>query len=540
MKIIQRFALLALSIAVLSLTFYINYTSQLTEFENTARSKEAVVNEYINISSNFIDMMTIYGNSYLKGNNVEDSELLSFIEYDEGQNRYSLDALKETKYEPVSGNLTGSGNIPQSDTIKNELNLALAYNEFFSSFYKSLPDVTWIYYTSENDFINLYPWTYSGDFAFSEELHSISFYSHAKPASNPLRQPVWSPVYLDEAGQGLMVTLSSPIYKEDTFMGVVSLDLTTERLGALIDSKYKSYLVDTDDSVITASQNVEFDPKEVDFSKLLGMSESATKELKQTANYSLQMVQGNYVYNVSFENSPWELYLVTPVWAFIGRAALYTLPILVICILLFLTVLEGEKHKKTQAMLSSSLEEIKSYHALLENAARHDFLTNTCNRRGLAEDFHEHVETNNESCPPIAFIMGDIDEFKHFNDTFGHTAGDRILVELANIMKENTTDQDIICRWGGEEYVIMLYNKTYEEAMSVAEKLRTKIQNNVIPWTESTMISATMTFGVAEYDYGNTMQNSISKADSALYYGKNHGRNRVVGYRDLPVDGNNE
>ena len=538
MKILQRFALIALSIAVLILSFYINYTSQISEFENMARSKEAVVNEYINISRSFIDMMTIYGDNFLKRSDIEDSELLSLIEYDAAQNSYNLDSLSETKYEPNCGNLTGSGSIPQSNTIKDELNLALAYNEFFSSFYNSLPDVTWVYYSSENNFINLYPWVSSEDFAFSKEIKSVPFYSYAEPGNNPLRQPVWSPVYLDEAGQGLMVTLSSPIYKEDTFMGVVSLDLTTARLGTLIDSDYKTYLVDTDDSVIAVSQNVEFDPKEVDFSKLPGMSESATEELKQIANHSLQIVQGNYVYNIGFENTPWELYFVTPVWVFIGRATLYTLPILIICILLFLTVLEGEKRKRTQAMLSSSLEEIKSYHSLLENAARHDFLTNTCNRRGLAEDFHGHVELNNEKRPPIAFIMGDIDEFKHFNDTFGHTAGDRILVELANIMKESTTDQDIVCRWGGEEYVIMLYNKTYEEAMCIAEKLRNQIQNTVISWTGSTMISATMTFGVAEYDYENTMQSSISKADSALYFGKNHGRNRVVGYRDLPVDGN--
>ena len=227
MRILQKTALIALSIAVLFLTFYINYTAQIRDFESTARSKEAVIKEYTNISSSFIEMMAIYGNNYFENEPSQDSELFALLEYDESG--YNLDALEGTKYEAASGNLSGVGDIPQTGIKKDELNLALQYNEYFSSFYDRMPDVTWLYYTSENNFLNIYPWVSSEDFSYSESIMSMSFYTCAAPENNPLRQAVWTPVYLDEAGQGLMVTLSSPVYNDDTFVGVVSLDLTTDQ-----------------------------------------------------------------------------------------------------------------------------------------------------------------------------------------------------------------------------------------------------------------------------------------------------------------------
>jgi GGDEF domain-containing protein len=99
--------------------------------------------------------------------------------------------------------------------------------------------------------------------------------------------------------------------------------------------------------------------------------------------------------------------------------------------------------------------EIKSYHDLLENSAKHDFLTNTCNRRGLAESF-ENLITIKGTKTPISFIICDIDNFKSFNDTYGHTAGDRILVEIADIMRTNVSEKDAVCRWGGEEILLLL------------------------------------------------------------------------------------
>ncbi len=166
----------------------------------------------------------------------------------------------------------------------------------------------------------------------------------------------------------------------------------------------------------------------------------------------------------------------------------------------------------------------------MENAAKHDFLTDTCNRRGLAEIYQAHAKKPGAEKAPVSFIMSDIDKFKHFNDTFGHTAGDRVLVEIARIMKESISRDDVVCRWGGEEFVIMLLDTPFDAAMRMAETIRKRIEATVIPWADSAELRATMTFGVAELAEEEEMQACITRADGAMYSGKGKGRNQVVGY----------
>ena len=532
MKVFQIITLIVFSFAVLLLTFFINFDSQMNKFESTAHSKEALVSEYVDISSNFIDLMTIYGNRFFSHNTNIDSELYSLLKQD--ADGYNLDSIGGTKNEKVSGNLTGLGSIPENGLKKDEINLALNYGKYFNSFHERLPDIAWLYYTSENDFMNIYPWVSSKEFKYSVDLKSKEFYSFVKPKKNDLRQSTWTPVYLDAAGQGLVVTLSSPIYRDNTFIGVVSLDLTTARLGELIETSYQSYLVDIKDFIIAASSNTGFSQKKKEvFGDLLGLTNEDKNKLKNINQDITQCVGNYYIHTVDFPKTPWKMYFLIPVWNVIGVTLLYSSPMLVICFLLFLTVREVERRRRTEDKLHHSLEEIQAYHVLLENSAKHDFLTNTCNRRGLAEFFEAHQESAGTKGIPVAFIMGDIDEFKKFNDTYGHTAGDRILVEISNIMKKNVGENNVICRWGGEEFVILLLNKTYEKALQIAEKIRKEIETTTIEWADALQINATMTFGVAAHDLNETMQETISKADNALYAGKQRGRNMVMGYLEL-------
>lgn len=529
MKILLRITLFIFCMAVVVLAFFINLHSQLSAFESTAKSKEASVNEYIEISGSFMDLMTVYGNSYLKKGGSFNHALSSYIQYDSNLNSYHMDAIAGSQFEKNTGNLTGTGAIPNYGLAKSELNLALDYSKYFSDFYKRVPEVTWIYYTSQNNFIYMYPWVASGKFSYNINLKEKEFYTYAQPQNNPARDMVWTPVYMDAAGKGLMVTLSSPVYQNDTFAGVLSLDLTTQKLGEMISSKYHSYLVDTQDSIIATSSNIHFSPKPMSFSTLSGLSQSNMDLLKKAADSAVQYVDGFYVYTHKMSNAPWRLYFVVSAWAILGLSLLFTSPILVMTLLLFLSLREADKRRKAEIKLSESLLEIQSYHELLVKSAKHDFLTNTTNRRGLAESF-ESLPASDGAQTPVSFIMGDIDEFKKFNDTYGHTAGDAVLVEIANIMKSSTGPRDVVCRWGGEEFVIMVLDKTYEEALSLAETIRRKIEQNVIPWADSLELRATMTFGVTEYRQNDTLQKAISKADNALYAGKQKGRNCVAGW----------
>lgn len=529
-KNIKKVLIAILAIILIIITFKNQYNYLIRDFESTAKAKESLVKRYIDLSCSVIDLLTIYGNNYFEQVEPKESELYSYLKHDSNSNNYNLDAIDETEYQNKVGSLTGIGSIPADGISRDEINLALHYNEYFHIIYSEIPDIAWLYYTSENNFISMYPWISSKEFAFSNELKTTEFYSYAIPENNPLRKTLWTPVYLDQAGKGLMVTLTSPIYNQDTFMGVVSLDLTNAQFSKMIESDYEIYLVDDTDSLIATSLNHNFD-QEIKFSEL-NRSQNDINMIDKGETETIQRVGKYYIYSVSFTNAPWKMFFRVPVWLILYKSMLFTLPIMIICILFVFRAFEAEKRKEAETQLISSLEELKSYQELLENAAKYDFLTSTYNRRGLKESFDNIFNSITTTRVPVSFILGDIDSFKKFNDTFGHTAGDKILIELSNLLKKNAGESDIVCRWGGEEFLIMLHNKDYDEALVVAENIRREIETMVIPWENSIELRVTMTFGVAEYDFTESYENSISQADIALYIGKLEGRNQVIGYLD--------
>ncbi len=526
----RRIVLALIIAAVVILTFLHQYASLIRTIENTAKDKEGRINKYIDLSCAFIDLVTIYGNDFLKYGKAQDDELYKYLRYDPLSDTYDLDAIEATEYHAASGNLTGAGDIPGLGIYRNEVNLALHLNKDFSSIYNKLPDVAWVYYTSKNDFINIYPFVPSADFSFSEVLQAEQFYTCVLPENNPLRESVWTPVYLDHAGKGLMVTLSSPIYWGNVFMGAVSLDLTNNMLSEIIESPYETYIIDETDSVIAAGPSIRFEEENIKLDALLQSSQDELQKLKEVRSGGITQLGMYFIYPVSFQNAPWKMFVRVPIWHTVGQAVLYTLPTSIICALLLMTFYEVEKRRKTELQLKTSLQELTSYQTLLENAAKYDFLTATVNRRGLIDIYNKNIETDRKAKGSVFFIMGDIDCFKQFNDTFGHAAGDKVLKEIAAIMLSNTKKDDVVCRWGGEEFVVMLLGRTREEALLIAESIRKEIETAVIPWDNAVQLRATMTFGLAEHALNESMMDSISRADEALYTGKMNGRNQVVLY----------
>ena len=530
MKNITKYIIIIFSITAIIISFNSKWNSLIKDFESNATTKEALINKYIECSSGFIDVMAMQGNYYLKYGQGKDSEFYSMLKYNSDLKRYSLDALAGTKYEKVVGNLTGLGSIPQSGIDRTEINLALQYSNFFGSMFTRLPDITWLYYTSENNFINMYPFVSSKDFSFKPEIKNMEFYKSVNPKNDPERRSLWTPVYNDVAGKGLMVTLSSPIYYNDIFKGAVSLDLTNAQLSMIIKSEYESYLIDSADSIIATSSSITFGKEVIKLNVFMNSTQNYVEKMKALKSNTVERVGKNYIYSVGFSKTPWRMFFILPVCLILFKCALYTLPILIICILLLIATYEVERRIKTESLLKNSFEELKSYQEILENAATFDFLTKTYNRRGFKDSFNKKIVLNSSLKIPVVFLLGDIDYFKHFNDTFGHFAGDRVLIEISNLMKNNIGADDVVCRWGGEEFLIMLFNRTFDEAVLIAENIRREVEAIVIPWEDSLELRATMTFGVAEYSYEQSIEDTISKADIALYEGKIKGRNQVVSY----------
>ncbi len=160
-----------------------------------------------------------------------------------------------------------------------------------------------------------------------------------------------------------------------------------------------------------------------------------------------------------------------------------------------------------------------------------DSLTGLYNRRGLFQLAEREVDRYQRYGRPFCVYMLDIDQFKQINDTYGHTAGDQVLIGLANRLKQRIRDIDIIGRYGGEEILVVLPEIQLSQAMLAAERVRNHVQQYPIP-TDRGDIPVTVSIGVAQIDAQiGDLATLVDRADSAMYTAKQAGRNQVMAYR---------
>jgi diguanylate cyclase (GGDEF)-like protein len=162
----------------------------------------------------------------------------------------------------------------------------------------------------------------------------------------------------------------------------------------------------------------------------------------------------------------------------------------------------------------------------LAGLATTDPVTNLVNRRIILSRIEQEKNRMERGSKPFALIMVDVDNFKQVNDEYGHTGGDFVLVQLAELISISLRKQDEVARWGGDEFLIMLPETDVEGGQIVAEKIRTKILDTPFNYRDL-QIPVTITLGVGVCEPGNGVGSCIRKADQALYLGKQAGKNRV-------------
>ncbi len=162
---------------------------------------------------------------------------------------------------------------------------------------------------------------------------------------------------------------------------------------------------------------------------------------------------------------------------------------------------------------------INFFQKRLEHLAVTDELTQTMNRRELERQFQKAAYRYERYNIPISLIIFDIDHFKEINDSRGHNEGDRILLEITGIVQENIRPDDVLARWGGDEFVIMM-ESAIEEAVKLAVRLSDALKGR--------NIQATLSMGIAGYKKGEELEDLVKKADSALYRSKKEGRDRFT------------
>jgi diguanylate cyclase (GGDEF)-like protein len=157
-----------------------------------------------------------------------------------------------------------------------------------------------------------------------------------------------------------------------------------------------------------------------------------------------------------------------------------------------------------------------------------DALTRLPNRRRMRAMLADERVRFTRSGRPFSVVIGDLDSFKKINDTHGHETGDRVLRAVATTLRAKLRQQDMVARWGGEEFLFLLPDTNLEGAQQLAEKLRLAVAEQPVDIASARSLPVTMTFGVTAYRGSQSTDDCVRLADEALYRGKTEGRNRVV------------
>lgn len=179
-------------------------------------------------------------------------------------------------------------------------------------------------------------------------------------------------------------------------------------------------------------------------------------------------------------------------------------------------IMDITEKRKTEEYLNKKKE-------LHEKNATLDFLTNLLNRRGLHAHTSRYLRGTHSTNKTISIAMFDIDYFKQANDTYGHEYGDEVLFDIANLLKENTRDEDIVSRFGGDEFLLILMDSELNTAYKICERIRKAVQYKY----ENNEVKITLSGGVYE-SHDEDVNALIKKVDDLLYQAKKNGRNKII------------
>jgi diguanylate cyclase (GGDEF)-like protein len=177
--------------------------------------------------------------------------------------------------------------------------------------------------------------------------------------------------------------------------------------------------------------------------------------------------------------------------------------------------------------INNSIEALENIQTIM-NYANRDYLTGLYNRRYFFSSMQEYIEDIKESGEKFAVAMIDIDHFKKVNDTYGHDIGDKVIVTLADILRSSTNPRDVVSRFGGEEFCIVLKNINRFSAYDILERIRTEVENYNLEIEKNKFLNFTISIGAIVHNEDETLDDTINEADMNLYKAKKSGRNQLI------------
>jgi diguanylate cyclase (GGDEF)-like protein len=335
-------------------------------------------------------------------------------------------------------------------------------------------------------------------------------------------------VDIDMANQDSMTIFTNyrVLDYQGKFIGAVGIGLTLNTMKHLIDTyqsrfQRKIYFVDKKGNLVLSGNT--FKQKKINISNMAGLDQIAKQILANTKNESLHLEytlndESIYLNSRFIPELGWHLLVEQNL-----ESELKPLQKL-------LLVNAGIGFAITIAVLLIVLFSVRRYQMRIEKSAATDPLTKLLNRQAFDFVFQQAILDSERSRQTLCVAIMDIDHFKKINDKHGHLVGDHVLKEIAAISRRSLRESDVICRWGGEEFLLLLKNCSLEKATAIAETLRSTIAANDFSRTTDLTkgrLSLTVSMGVAECKPQESEDSVFERADVALYQAKESGRNSV-------------
>jgi diguanylate cyclase (GGDEF)-like protein len=307
--------------------------------------------------------------------------------------------------------------------------------------------------------------------------------------------------------------------KSGKFIGVIGVGLSLQTVVELIENYQKRYgreiyFVNRQGEVMLQSSHYR---SELHLQNKSGLDKAFLQVLTSpSASLSFKTSSGNMLYLNSRLVPEFDWYLIVeqvndPSSARIETAFLINLAVAVVISMIVLALAHFT---------------VRGYHDKLEMMATQDKLTGVASRQVFEFYFKQAVARGKRRDEPLSLVLLDIDLFKMVNDTYGHEAGDRVLTRVAQLIKSHVREEDVVCRWGGEEFLILLSGCNLQHARDITELIRSAVAGLQFHFSNQ-VVHITLSAGIAEMQTDEILGQVVERADHHLYAAKRAGRNCI-------------
>ncbi len=504
-RLILMLPALLLALGLGAYRYQVTLNGLRADIEQTFSSRHELTQNYLTLLSTQVDAMQALLLQRYRDDPPPPAALRALRPLADNQ-RWALSGREDEQGAgELSGSVTGLGSLPLDSAVRRELNAALGLDVLFVPILRHNPQISWVYYTSASDFMYLAPKTPLSEFHFQHDYLLKPFWQEALPAHNPQRRQIISSLYEDAGGKDLMITLSAPVYDKNRMLGVVSLDLGIELLRRLTSSGVahgETLLVDEQGKIVVRQGDFELHEQYA-----LPPSAQPSWDSSSGVHWLGKPMLGGQLWllhHISESQLHWlAIRQSSATWLLIGLSLL----LYGVAWRLFFAL-----RRMTRLMQT-------------------DPLTKTLNRRGFYNKAAGIQALGARQQGHLALLLMDVDHFKAVNDTYGHAVGDQVLRQAAHYMLKSARPFDLICRWGGEEFLVLMLLEDVDSAAGVAERMRQQAQR--ARFAERRQV--TLSGGLVLINEGESLDMAIRRADVLLYQAKQQGRNRIVSDLSVPA-----